>query len=168
MNDGPIAIVTGAGSGIGRETAILLAHAGYAVALVGRTEAKLVETQSRIGGEDCLVISADLCNAGSADWIVERTMSRFGRVDALCNVAGDASLMPIEQVTPEAWRRCIDTNLSCIVHLTAKLLPVISKKMASGFASLQCCRKVSRSMSRATPSSVVTSCLPSLRRTVAA
>lgn len=125
MNDGPSAIVTGAGSGIGRETAILLAHAGHAVALVGRTEAKLVETQSRIGGEDCLVISADLCNAESADWIVERTMSRFGRVDALCNVAGDAPLMPIEQVTPETWRRCIDTNLSCIVHLTAKLLPVM-------------------------------------------
>ena len=59
MNDRPIAIVTGAGSGIGRETAILLAHAGHAVALVGRTEAKLVETQSRIGAEDCLVISAD-------------------------------------------------------------------------------------------------------------
>lgn len=122
-----VAIVTGAGSGVGRDTAILLCDAGYAVALVARTEAKLRETQALIE-EDCpgaqtLILAEDLRDPEAARRVVERTVGELGRIDALANIAGSAPLQPIERVTPEVWRDCVDINLSAPVLLTAAAWP---------------------------------------------
>jgi 3-oxoacyl-[acyl-carrier protein] reductase len=120
----PVAIVTGAGSGIGRATALLLGQAGYQLAMVARTEAKLQETAAALpAGARSEIIAADVSDPGQVQRIVERTLERWGRIDALVNVAGAAPNLPIAQVTPAIWRSCIDTNLSAIVLLTAACWP---------------------------------------------
>ena len=126
----PTAIVTGAGSGIGRQTVLQLAGKGYRVALVGRTAAKLDETaaladQASDGKTQSLVIPADLCEHATANAIVDQTLDAFGRIDAIAHVAGDAPMLAIDRVTPEIWRRCIDTNLSAAVALTVAAWPVM-------------------------------------------
>jgi len=129
MTDPRVAIVTGAGSGIGRATGILLAKAGYHLTLVGRSRDKLEETadlaaQTAAPGVVCLVAPTDLCEVTSTRNLAQQTLERFGQLDAIANVAGDAPLMPIEKITPEAWRGCIDVNLSAVVHLTASAWPI--------------------------------------------
>lgn len=135
MADAKTAIVTGAGSGIGRETALLLAGAGYDVALVARTEATLRQTVERIAAAHpaperrrTLVLAEDLCDPAAPRRIVDRTLAAFGRIDALCNVAGTAPLQPIEAITPDIWRRNIDINLSAPVLLTAAAWPTFQKQ----------------------------------------
>ncbi len=123
-----VAIVTGAGSGIGRAAAVLLARAGYAVALVGRTEAKLRETADRCGEGRALVVAEDLLDAEAAGRVVERVVSAWGRIDALVNAAGSAPLQPIERITPATWRENIDINLSAPVLLTAAAWPTFQKQ----------------------------------------
>lgn len=123
-----VAIVTGASSGVGRATAVLLAGAGYDLALVARRRAALEETArscagAAAGGATPLVLPVDLTDAAATRAVIERTLERFGRLDALVNAAGAAPLLPIERVTPAVWRECIDTNLSCVVQLTAAAWP---------------------------------------------
>lgn len=133
MSDRPVAIVTGAGSGVGRDTVILLAEAGYDVVLVARTESALAATielaKKDAGGDaDLLVCPADISTPDAARHIVDTTLARFGRIDALANVAGTAPLMPIDRITPDAWRTCIDTNLTSVVLLTAAVWPTFRKQ----------------------------------------
>ncbi len=125
MSEMKVAIVTGAGSGIGRVTSTMLAEAGYRVALVGRTRKKLEATASSISS-DCEIIVADLTDPQAARGVIDQTLDQFGRIDAMANVAGDAPLIPIEQITDDIWRRCIDTNLSAVVHLTAAAWPTFA------------------------------------------
>lgn len=135
MSESKVAIVTGAGSGVGRDTALLLCEAGFAVALVGRTESKLRETAALIenecDGARTLAVAADLCDAEAPQRVVERVLDAFGQVDALVNVAGAAPLQPIERITPEAWRQNVDINLSAPVLLTAAIWPAF-KRQKSG------------------------------------
>ena len=124
-----VAIVTGAGSGIGRATGILLARSGYHLTLVSRSRDKLEETADLAGqtaapGVACFVAPTDLRDVTATSTLAQQTFERFGRLDAIANVAGDAPMMPIEQVTPDAWRYCIDVNLSAVVHLTASAWPI--------------------------------------------
>jgi NAD(P)-dependent dehydrogenase (short-subunit alcohol dehydrogenase family) len=138
MADRQVALITGAGSGIGRAMAMLLAEAGYHVALVARTESKLRETAREIA-EECpdaqtLVLPADLTDPAATRALVGKVVDHFGRLDVLGNVAGSAPLQPIEQVTPEIWQACIDSNLSYIVHLTAAAWPIF-KQQKSGFVA---------------------------------
>ena len=124
------AIVTGAGSGIGRATAQSLAAAGYAITLVGRDEGKLRETESLVAADApaTLIIAADISEPDACRRIIETTQTTFGRIDALANVAGYAALVPITKVTDDLWRSTIDTNLTAIVHLTAAAWPVLAKQ----------------------------------------
>lgn len=129
MADHRAAIVTGAGSGIGRATSILLARSGYHLTLVSRSRDKLEETadlaaQTAAPGVACFVAPTDLRDVTATRTLARQTFERFGRLDAIANVAGDAPMMPIEKVTPDAWRYCIDVNLSAVVHLTASAWPI--------------------------------------------
>jgi NAD(P)-dependent dehydrogenase (short-subunit alcohol dehydrogenase family) len=129
MTDHHAAIVTGAGSGIGRATSILLARSGYHLTLVSRSRDKLEETadlaaQTAASGVSCFVAPTDLCDVTATRTLAQQTFERFGRLDAIANVAGDATLMAIEKVTADAWRYCIDVNLSAVVHLTASAWPI--------------------------------------------
>lgn len=130
MPSEPCVIVTGAGSGIGRSTSLRLAALGCHVVLVGRTRSKLEATAAKIkaASGEALVLPVDLTDAEQTRSIVDHAMGAFGRIDALANVAGAAPLQPIEQITPEIWRNCIDANLSYVVNLTAAAWPVFRRQ----------------------------------------
>lgn len=133
MSNLKVAIVTGAGSGVGRATAVLLAHAGYTLVLVGRNQQKLLETQDQIGTKHAgvLLTSTDLSDANAAREIAVETIECFGRIDAIANVAGQAPMLSIQEVTPAILKECMDTNFSYVVHLTSAAWPIF-KKQGSG------------------------------------
>jgi len=128
------AIVTGAGSGIGRQTAIHLAAQGYNLVLVSRSKDTLQQTVQLATTTDhptdtqTLILPADLCDPHTPDQIISQTLDRFARIDAIANVAGYAQITPIDQITPQAWQRCIDTNLSCVIKLTAAAWPTFTQQ----------------------------------------
>ncbi|MEO0588887.1 MAG: SDR family NAD(P)-dependent oxidoreductase, partial [Planctomycetota bacterium] len=118
-----VAIVTGASSGVGRATAKLLAAAGYHVAAAARSEDKLqaAADDARAAAPDginVLAIPTDITDPASVQALVDQTVDQLGGVTALCNVAGQAPLGPIQSITPDAWRSCVDTNLSSVVYTT--------------------------------------------------
>ena len=107
-----VALVTGAGSGIGRAVAITLAGAGYAVALAGRRTAPLEETAALASGKT-LVLAVDVTDPAAVASMVDQTVAAFGRLDVLFNNAGTAAPpTPVAELAPEVWRRVIDTNLT--------------------------------------------------------
>jgi len=107
-----VALVTGAGSGIGRAVAIALAGAGFQVAIAGRRSAPLEETSAAAGGR-LLVIPTDVTDEGAVNAMVERTVAHFGRLDVLFNNAGTAvPPTPFHELPVEAWKRVIDTNIT--------------------------------------------------------
>jgi NAD(P)-dependent dehydrogenase (short-subunit alcohol dehydrogenase family) len=108
----PVAVVTGAGSGIGREVArALLAH-GYQVGLAGRRAETLAETATG-HDEAALVVHADVSDAGAVDALFDAVLARFGRVDLLFNNAGSfGATARIDEYPLDAWRALVDTNLT--------------------------------------------------------
>lgn len=107
----PVAIVTGAGSGIGREVAKRLSSDGFQLVLVGRRIEALEETKGMLPEEsDCLCIPADIADLAKAQEIVVGAVNRFGRLDVLINNAAMAPLKPIDEHTPELLQRVFMTN----------------------------------------------------------
>ncbi len=108
----PSAIVTGAGSGIGRAVACALVKEGYAVALAGRRREAL-EATAGDAGEDTLVIPTDVTVPASVAALFDEVERRFGRLDLLFNNAGvSAPGVPLEELSFEQWRLVVDTNLT--------------------------------------------------------
>jgi NAD(P)-dependent dehydrogenase (short-subunit alcohol dehydrogenase family) len=110
-----IAIITGAGSGIGRATALALLREGYSVVLAGRRIDALEQTvaEARAAGVRALVVPADVSDPASVRTLFDRTRETFGRLDVLFNNAGTgAPAIPLEDLTFEQWRRVIDVNLT--------------------------------------------------------
>ncbi|MBR8037774.1 SDR family oxidoreductase [Burkholderia cenocepacia] len=109
------AAVTGAGSGIGRAAAIALAQAGFTVALLGRTEASLNETQDaiRAGGGDAQVFPVDVTDETSVDHAFAQIAQRFGRLDVLFNNAGrNAPVVALDEYELDVWNSVVATNLT--------------------------------------------------------
>lgn len=112
---GQIALVTGAGSGIGQAFSTALACAGADVVLVGRTESKLLETAESIAnlGQNSLVITADISNELDVNRIFSKISSVFGRLDILVNNAAcTTSAQMAHEMSLESWREVIDTDLT--------------------------------------------------------
>jgi NAD(P)-dependent dehydrogenase (short-subunit alcohol dehydrogenase family) len=108
-----VAIVTGAGSGIGRAVSLALLNAGWSVALAGRREEQLAQTATLGEGAPCLVQPTDVADPDSVDALFAATKARFGRLDLLFNNAGTgAPPGPLEDHSIEHWRRVVDVNLT--------------------------------------------------------
>ncbi|HWC24295.1 MAG TPA: SDR family oxidoreductase [Flexivirga sp.] len=108
-----VAVVTGAGSGIGRAVAVGLAGAGFDVVLAGRRADALEETAALIGGASCLAIPTDVTEEAAVATLFDRTVARFGRVDVLFNNAGvSAFAAPFDQIPLAEWRAVIDVNVT--------------------------------------------------------
>lgn len=107
--DPKVALVTGAGSGIGRETATLLSAHGFTVVLLGREESKLRGTVARLKGPHRLH-SCDVSDPRRLIEVIAATLAGFGHIDVLINNAGYAPSMNIDEHTPEILRRTFDTN----------------------------------------------------------
>jgi NAD(P)-dependent dehydrogenase (short-subunit alcohol dehydrogenase family) len=108
-----IAIVTGAGSGIGRHAAIALAEAGFTTVLAGRRAEALEETATLSPAGRTMTIPTDVTDPNSVDALFEKTKRAFGRVDLLFNNAGTfGPPVPFEELTLDAWRRVVDVNLT--------------------------------------------------------
>ena len=119
---GKIALVTGAGSGIGRATALALLREGYSVVLAGRRAETLEQTATEAGADAArtLVVVADVSDPSAVQQLFEKTKDRFGRLDLLFNNAGTgAPPLPLEDLTFEQWRRVVDVNLTGAVPLHA-------------------------------------------------
>jgi NAD(P)-dependent dehydrogenase (short-subunit alcohol dehydrogenase family) len=110
-----VAVVTGAGSGIGKAVAIALLRHGYAVVFAGRRKERL-EAAVQESSEDpsrALVVPTDVGNAKSVQRLFEATRASFGRLDLLFNNAGaNAPGVPLEELTVEQWQSVVDVNLT--------------------------------------------------------
>ena len=113
--EGNTAIVTGAGSGVGRATSIALLNAGYNVVLAGRRTNALLETISMAGevpGEG-LAVTTDVTDETDVEALFARTCKSFGRLDLLFNNAGtNAPGVPFEELTIDQWKLVVDVNLT--------------------------------------------------------
>ncbi|HEX7970445.1 MAG TPA: SDR family oxidoreductase [Stellaceae bacterium] len=112
---GKVAVVTGAGSGIGRAVALALMKEGYAVALAGRRKDALEKTaeQGKASGAKTLVAPTDVGDPRSVKALFAATKEAFGRLDVLFNNAGTgAPAVPFEDLTYEQWKTVVDANLT--------------------------------------------------------
>jgi NAD(P)-dependent dehydrogenase (short-subunit alcohol dehydrogenase family) len=110
-----IALVTGAGSGIGRAVSLALQGAGYSVVLAGRRAAELERTAAvaRAGGGQMLAVPTDVGNPGAVRALFARTKEAFGRLDLLFNNAGiGAPGIPMEDLSYEQWNTVVSVNLT--------------------------------------------------------
>jgi NADP-dependent 3-hydroxy acid dehydrogenase YdfG len=122
----PTALITGAGSGIGLETARLLARDGIAVVLVGRRQEALDKAGAAICAEGgtALALAADITRADDVTRIIDRVHAGLGPIDILVNNAGSSSSVLNPQWLPhEEWREVLDVNLTAVFQLTQAVLP---------------------------------------------
>lgn len=111
---GKVALVTGAGSGIGKATAVMLGGGGAKVGVLTHTESEARETEQEIGakGGEAVVLVADVAEARQMQAAVEKLVGRFGRLDLVHANAGiNGVWAPIDELQPEEWDRTINTNL---------------------------------------------------------
>jgi NAD(P)-dependent dehydrogenase (short-subunit alcohol dehydrogenase family) len=130
-----IAIVTGAGSGIGEYVSVALAEAGYAVVLAGRRKAALEATalgMRRLSGQ-ALVVPADVSDPASVRELFAKTKDAFGRLDLLFNNAGISSpSVPLEDLTYEQWKSVVDTNLTGAFLCTQEAFKIMKSQAPRG------------------------------------
>ena len=128
--EGRVAIVTGAGRGIGRATAVALARAGADVACVARTASQLAETAAlvRAVGRRAQQIEADLGEPGAPSMIAAKVMAELGAIDILVNNAATVEPAgPTATAGPEDWARAVAVNLTGPVRLTLAVLGAMIK-----------------------------------------
>ena len=115
MNTGKVALITGAGSGIGRAVAIKLHDAGYHIVLAGRRGDELEKTVAEMarGGAQVLVLPTDVTDQTSVKSAFAKTRDKFGRLDVLFNNAGTLAVgTPLEDIALDDWKRVVDVNLT--------------------------------------------------------
>lgn len=131
---GKVVVVTGASSGIGRETAVAFGAAGARVALVARRRAELEETEHAIrdGRGEALVLPADVANAHAVRDAIEETVRRFGRVDVVVNNAGVLIPAPVASITRDDLARMLDVNLFGALHVMQQAVRVMQSQPDGG------------------------------------
>jgi NADP-dependent 3-hydroxy acid dehydrogenase YdfG len=134
-SEAKIAVVTGAGSGIGRAVARALGGAGYAVVLAGRRAAPLETVAAEIEalGGKALAIPTDIADAASVEALFAATRSAFGRLDLLFNNAGlNPPATPIDEISVEQWRAVVDTNLTGTFLCTREAVRMMKNQQPRG------------------------------------
>jgi NAD(P)-dependent dehydrogenase (short-subunit alcohol dehydrogenase family) len=130
-----IALVTGAGSGIGRASALALLREGYSVVLAGRRQEALEKTSADAGEHKSrtLIVPTDLSDAAAVKALFEKTRQTFGRLDVLFNNAGSgAPPIPLEDLTLEQWRKVIDVNLTGVFLCTQEAFRLMKGQSPRG------------------------------------
>ncbi|MDB5978951.1 MAG: short-chain dehydrogenase/reductase [Nevskia sp.] len=129
----PVAIVTGASQGIGYSTAVRLARDFGSVVLVARNRAKLEATAKAVreAGAEALVIDLDLAERASAKKVVEQTLARCGRIDALLNIAGAVPQIDVLEMTDEQWDAGMALKLHGARRLTVEAWPALKASKGS-------------------------------------
>jgi NAD(P)-dependent dehydrogenase (short-subunit alcohol dehydrogenase family) len=134
-NPGKVAIVTGAGTGIGRETALALLREGYAVSLAGRRMERLQETVAQAGadGARALAVPADVSDPASVRALFARTTETFGRLDLLFNNAGTgAPPVLLEDLSHEQWNAVVEVNLTGAFLCTQEAFRIMKRQRPMG------------------------------------
>jgi NAD(P)-dependent dehydrogenase (short-subunit alcohol dehydrogenase family) len=130
---GKVAIVTGAGSGIGKQVAIALEREGYAVALAGRRKEPLEATAAEVKESAALIVPTDVSDPASVKALFDRTREKFGRLDLLFNNAGvGARPLPLEDLPYEQWKKVIDINLNGAFLCTQHAFRVMKAQQPQG------------------------------------
>ncbi|MCW2871298.1 SDR family oxidoreductase [Actinacidiphila oryziradicis] len=110
MASPPVAVITGAAQGIGRQVAEALAEEGYALVLADLREPE--ETLDALGGAAAIALVGDVAAEADVATLTDLVRDRFGRLDVLVNNAGVSLLSPAEETTAEQWRRVLEVNLT--------------------------------------------------------
>ncbi len=130
-----VAVVTGAGTGIGRQVALALLREGYAVALAGRRAEPLNETAEMAGaaGSRALAVATDVSDPASVKALFAKTSEAFGRLDVLFNNAGiGAPPVPMEDLTFEQWKAVVDINLTGAFLCTQEAIRLMKAQTPRG------------------------------------
>ena len=130
-----VAIVTGAGTGVGRAVALALMKEGYALALAGRRLDKLEDVASEgeaIGGKS-IVVQTDVGEPEQVKALFAKTKQAFGRLDVLFNNAGiGAPAVPLEDLPFETWKKVVDTNLTGMFLCTQEAIKIMKSQDPRG------------------------------------
>ena len=130
-----IALVTGAGSGIGRACARRLLANGFAVVLAGRRAAPLeaLADEARARGEEALAVPCDVTDAAAVEALFETIRARYGRLDLLFNNAGrNAPAVDIDELAVDDWRAVVDTNLTGVFLCTRAAFGLMKRQTPRG------------------------------------
>jgi len=128
-----VAIVTGASQGIGRSTAIRLARDFAVVALAARNAQELEEVAARVkeAGAEALVLAIDLSQKDAPDAVVKSTLEKFGRIDALLNIAGAVPQIDLFEMTDEQWYGGMELKLHGARRLTIRAWDALKESKGS-------------------------------------
>jgi len=132
---GKVALVTGAGTGVGRAAALALLRAGYRVILAGRRPEPLENVKKEAGaaGNNALCVPANVADPASVKALFAKTREAFGRLDVLFNNAGvNAPGIPLEELTVEQWRNVVDINLSGMFYCTQEAFRLMKDQSPRG------------------------------------
>jgi NAD(P)-dependent dehydrogenase (short-subunit alcohol dehydrogenase family) len=130
-----VAVVTGAGTGIGKAVALSLMREGYAAVLAGRRKEKLEETagEGSSTGAKCLVVPTDVSDPQSIKSLFAKTKEIFGRLDLLFNNAGiGAPAVPLEELPYETWQKVVATNLTGMFICTQEAIKIMKAQDPRG------------------------------------
>jgi NAD(P)-dependent dehydrogenase (short-subunit alcohol dehydrogenase family) len=128
-----VALVTGAGTGIGKAVALALARDGYAVTLAGRRTELLEETAKQAGNAPTLVAPTDVSDPAANKALFAKSKETFGRLDLLFNNAGiGAPPVPMEELPYETWKKVVDTNLTGVFVCTQEAIKIMKAQSPPG------------------------------------
>jgi len=128
-----VALVTGAGTGIGKAVALALARDGFAISLAGRRKELLEQTAKEAGNAPTLVVPTDVSDPAAIKTLFAKTKETFGRLDLLFNNAGiGAPAVPMEELPYETWKKVVDTNLTGVFLCTQEAIKIMKSQQPPG------------------------------------
>ncbi|MEM0163650.1 MAG: SDR family oxidoreductase [Thermoplasmata archaeon] len=125
--DKSVAIITGGARGIGEATAKLFAEKGYTVIVMDIIESNVC-TEINGNGRECIFIKCDVSKEEQVKQAVTKVMNRFGKIDALLNIAGIVLVKPVDEITWDEFRKVVDVNIGGTFLTIKHVVPVMKKQ----------------------------------------